>query len=125
MSPQPLNPEKKDFPGRRWLSVTLRSLHLAGVVLVGASLLGAAVARQGPAVVMLLTGIALYGLELWANPKHKGELAGVFIPVKLVGVGGMVVIPEAAGPLFWGLLIASSVVSHAPGKFRHLRVFGA
>ena len=30
---------------------------------------------------------------------------------------------HAAALLFWGLLIASSAVSHAPGNFRHIRIF--
>ena len=30
---------RRDFPGRRWLLVALRSLHLVGVVLVGSALL--------------------------------------------------------------------------------------
>jgi hypothetical protein len=35
----------------------------------------------------------------------------------------MLLAPGAAALLFWGLLIASSAVSHAPGNFRHIRVF--
>lgn len=117
--------QRRDFPGRRWLLVVLRSLHLAGVVMLGAALLGSgAIDRMVAALLMLLTGLALYLIELWSNPAHFGELAGVFIPVKLLLVLAVALVPEQAAPLFWGLLIASSVVSHAPGSFRHRRVWG-
>jgi hypothetical protein len=122
MPPSPKTQNKRDFPGRRWLSIALRSLHLVGVVLVGAALLGGG-ERTAAGLLMLLTGVGLYAIELWCNPKHLGELAGVFIPVKLLLVVAMLLAPGAAALLFWGLLIASSAVSHAPGNFRHIRIF--
>lgn len=113
---------RRDFPGRRWLIVGVRSLHLVGVVLVGAALLGGTQPAPAAGWLMLLTGLLLYGVELWSNPKHLGELAGLFIPAKLALVALMLWRTELAGLLFWTLLIASSVVSHAPGAFRHWRL---
>ena len=110
---------RRDFPGRRWISVTLRSLHLVGVVLVGAALFGGGAYRSPAAALMLLTGVGMYGIELWSNPKHLREVAGLFIPLKLVGVAAMLFAPERAAMLFWLLLVASSIVSHAPASFRH------
>lgn len=115
---------RRDFRGRRWLTIALRSAHLAGVVLVGAALLGAGIGHQAGGLLMLATGLALYAVDLWSNPAHWGELAGVFIIVKLVLVAAMVLFPPAAAGLFWLLLIASAVVSHAPGDVRHVRVWG-
>lgn len=116
--------QRRDFAGRRWLTIALRSVHLAGVVLVGAAVLGAGVDRHAAGMVMLFTGLALYALEVWSNPAHFGELAGVFIPLKLLLVLVMVLYPENTAAIFWVLLIASSVVSHAPGNFRHVRIWG-
>lgn len=102
--------------------ITLRSLHLVGVVLVGCALLAGQQEQRGAAaVLMLLTGLGMYGMEVWSKPRHAIELAGLFIPVKLCGVAAMVVLPHTAAVLFWVLLIASSIVSHAPGYFRHIR----
>ncbi len=113
---------RRDFPGRRWLLVALRSLHLVGVVLVGSALLtGHDEHRPGAAALMLATGLGLYGIEVWSKPRHAIELAGLFIPLKLLGVAAMVVLPQFAAGIFWLLLIASSVVSHAPAHFRHQR----
>lgn len=113
---------RRDFPGRRWLLVALRSLHLVGVVLVGSALLsGHDEYRSGAAALMLVTGLGLYGIEVWSKPRHAIELAGLFIPLKLLGVAAMIVLPQFAAGIFWLLLIASSVVSHAPAHFRHQR----
>lgn len=115
---------RRDFPGRRWLTIALRSVHLVGVVLIGVALFGGGSDRQAAALLMLATGMALYALDLWSNPAHFGELAGVFILVKLLIVLAMVLYPASAAVLFWLLLLASSVVSHAPGDFRHVRIWG-
>jgi len=114
---------RRDFPGRRWVIIALRSVHLAGVAMVGAALLGGGIDRTAAAMLMLVTGVGLYALDLWADPAHLGELAGIFIVVKLLVVLAMVLHPELAAPLFWGLLLTSSVVSHAPGRFRHIRIW--
>lgn len=120
------SPNRRDFRGRRWAMVTLRSLHLVGVVLVGSALLtGQDEYRRAAALLMLATGLGMYGLEVWSKPRHAVELAGLFIPLKLVGVAAMIVLPQSSAGLFWLLLIASSVVSHAPAGFRHIRPFSA
>jgi hypothetical protein len=33
----------------------------------------------------------------------------------------MIVLPQLAAAIFWLLRVASSIVSHAPAAFRHLR----
>jgi hypothetical protein len=121
MLPPPKSKNKRDFPGRRWLSISLRSLHLVGVVLLGVALLAGG-DRQTAGSLVLATGLAIYGMDLWCNPKHFGELAGIFILLKLLLVGTMLAFPAAAVPLFWVLVVASSLVSHAPGHFRHIRI---
>jgi hypothetical protein len=122
MPPPPKNQNKRDFPGRRGLSITFRSLHLVGVVLLGIALLGSG-DQKTAGLIVLATGLAIYSMDLWCNPKHFGELAGVFILLKLLLVGFMLVFPTAAIPLFWALVITSSLVSHATGPFRHIRIF--
>lgn len=114
---------RRDFPGRRWLSIGLRSLHLVGVVLLGAAMLGSG-DREMAGTVVLASGLLLFALDLWSQPDHLGELAGLFVVVKLLLVAGLLAFPGAAAALFWGLVVASSLVSHAPGHFRHIRVFG-
>lgn len=115
---------KRDFVGRRWLSIALRSLHLVGVVLAAATIIGNGPYEPIAGVLMLASGLGLFGMELWRKPGHLGELAGAFVVLKLLLVLAMVLMPNFAVALFWLLLISSSVISHAPYSFRHIRPFG-
>jgi hypothetical protein len=123
-SNHPLESSRRDSRGLRWLSIALRSLHLVGVVLAGAALFGGSPFQVTAFALMLITGFCLFGIELWSNRLHWRELAGVFIPLKLLLVAAMILMPNYAAVLFWLLLIASSVISHAPRAFRHRRPFG-
>lgn len=114
---------RRDFPGRRWLSIALRSLHLVGVVLLGAALAGAG-DREMAGTVVLASGLLLFALDLWSQPDHLGEFAGLFVVGKLLAIAGLLLFPGAAVALFWGLVVVSALVSHAPGSFRHVRPFG-
>jgi Zn-dependent protease with chaperone function len=114
----------RDFAGRRWLGIVLRSLHLVGVVLTGGGFLGAQTFVAAGAVLMLLTGFAMYGIDLWLRPGLWREVAGAFVVVKLGVLLAMLLVPNIAELLFWVVLVASSVVSHAPRVFRHRRIIG-
>lgn len=105
---------------RRWLGIGLRSAHIAGVVLLGAGLLGAPVGATG-VWATLVSGAALLASELADRRVALAELAGVVVLLKLVLVAAMVAWPGAALPLFWALLVLSAVVSHAPKGLRHWR----
>ncbi len=115
---------KRDFRGRRWVNITLRSLHLTGVVQVGVAIFSNGTLSVAGMALMLSTGLGLYGLELWHHFEFWRELAGVFSPVKLILLLVMLLVPDYSAPLFWVLLLASSVVSHAPWEFRHKRIIG-
>lgn len=113
---------ERDFPGRRWISIVLRTLHLTGVVLAAAGVVGHAAPSVAGVLLMLVTGVALHALDLWHHPGLWREVAGIFVIFKLVVVLAMLMAPGAALPLFWLLVVSSSVVSHAPYAFRHNRL---
>jgi hypothetical protein len=113
---------ERDFPGRRWFSIALRTLHLTGVVLTGAGLFGNDSQSAAGVALMLVTGVALYALDLWHHPDLWREVAGLFVALKLAVLIAMLLVPAAAMTLFWVLLVSSSVVSHASYAFRHTRV---
>jgi hypothetical protein len=91
-------------------------------VLAGVGIFGNGTHMATGVVLMLLTGLALYGIDLWRHPDLWRELAGVFLLLKLIVLCAMLLVPDVAGLLFWLVLIASSVVSHAPRVFRHKRM---
>lgn len=112
----------RDFPGKRWLNVALRGLHLAGVILLGAALLGAGDTATA-AGLTFASGAAMFAIDTWAHPAQLRETAGFGVLVKLLLVGAMLVQPAHARPLFWTVLALSTLLSHAPGAFRHRRLF--
>lgn len=103
----------------RWLSVVLRGLHLAAVVLLGAVLLGAPLAADGAAHSVALTGFAMLALDLWKKPGHLREVAGFAVVLKLALVVWMAFDVAARLFLFWFIVAASAVFAHAPASFRH------
>ena len=119
-----LMPGKPNFAGRRWLSITLRSLHLVGIVLAAIAIFGSSPCQLAAFASVFVTGLGLFGIELWSNRQHWKELAGAFILLKLLLVLAMILMPSYAAGLFWFLLISSSLISHAPKSIRHKRVFG-
>jgi hypothetical protein len=112
----------RDFPGRRWLNLSLRAAHLAGIVLLGAALLGGGEIATG-AGLTLLSGLGMFVGDAWANPAHVREVAGFGVLVKLALVAVMALSPPVALPVFWGILVISTLLSHAPGALRHKRLF--
>lgn len=112
----------RDFPGKRWLNVALRSVHLLGVVLFGAALLGAGSIPLG-AGVTLVSGLAMFAIDTWANPAHLREVSGFGLLVKLALIGLAAAVPDLALTVFWTLVVLTSVLAHAPGSFRHRRLF--
>jgi len=114
--------DKRSLPGRRWLSIVLRALHLAGVVLCAVGILGAGAPSATAVALLLATGFVLYALDLWQHPRLWREVAGLFVLCKLALVAAMALVPGVAVPLFWLLLLSSAVISHAPHSFRHRRI---
>jgi len=114
----------RDLAWRRWLSIALRTLHIVGVVLAAIALLGNGDRAVAGVMLMLLSGFALFAIDLWQRPGLWREVAGAFIFVKLLALAAMLVAPGIEVFLFWLLLVTSSVVSHAPHDFRHRRILG-
>jgi hypothetical protein len=112
----------RNFPGRRAFNLTLRTAHLAGMVLLGAALLGGSSPQAG-VWLTLASGAGMFAGDLWANPAHVREAAGCGVLLKLLMVAIMAIRPEWALTLFWSILAFSALLSHAPGTLRHRRLF--
>ena len=72
----------RDFPGKRWFNLSLRTLHIAGIVLLGGALLGGADTTAG-AWLTLVSGLGMFASDTWANPAQLREVAGFGILAKL------------------------------------------
>ena len=116
----------RDLPGRRWLTVVLRTAHLVAVIWLGACLMAEpmAAALRIAHTAVTLTGVAMFAVDLWCHPGHLRERAGAAMIVKLALIAAMAIAPAHALALFWVVVVWSAVVSHAPASFRHARIFG-
>lgn len=118
---------RRDFPGRRWLSVVLRGMHLIAIILLGADLLGtphAPVDHTGAALAVLATGTVMFALDVWSSPQHLLEVSGASVLIKLVLVAALALVPEWSETLFWTIVAWSVTFSHAPASFRHVMLRG-
>lgn len=109
----------RDFPGRRWLGVALRAAHLAGVVGVGAGLVGGGAVDSHFPLLLVLSGLAMAALDAWSNPHWMREPAGLSLLVKFALLGWFLADEARRPALFWTVLIFSVVFAHAPASFRH------
>lgn len=113
----------RDFPGRRWLTVILRGMHLLAVIGFGAILLGAprVPMQEHAGAAVLISGALLWLLDLWHRPAHLVEGAGLSMLLKLALLAGMLAAPELRELLFWIVVAWSAIFSHAPSGFRNRR----
>jgi len=117
----------RDFPGRRWLIVVLRAIHLVGLVGTGAILLGGQPFGVAQPFVLTLfcSGLAMLLADLCAAPRYLGEISGAATLLKLLLLAWFMLDPAHRLPLFWGILVFSALIAHAPARLRHRRLFGA
>lgn len=103
---------------RRWALNLLRAAHVVGLIGSGSLLFGGNPAPMFP-FLLLASGLAMAGLDLWSNPAYLRQVAGSWIAIKLVLVGWLVLEPARANWLFWLVLVLSVLAAHAPAGFRH------
>ena len=117
--------QKRDFPGRGAVITLLRALHLAGVVGLGAAVLGMRPAAESLGYVALLmgAGIAIAGLERWSYPAYFVQLNGLTVLLKVLLLAGAGMLASSNEILFWFVLVGSVLVAHAPRGIRHRRLF--
>jgi len=114
--------EQRFFPGQRWVSVSLRSLHLVGVAGMGAGILGPG-APTGTGLTYLIltlaTGVALTLVYAWSDGRWLVQLCGQSVLVKLLLIALIPLWPAAAPALFIATILVSGLISHAPARVRH------
>lgn len=125
---QALSPGRRDFAGRGLLINLLRALHLIGVVGIGAAVLGASVgmATTWYATLLIASGLGIAALDRWSDSTYFRQLNGQLVLLKLAS---LVVVAWLAGfgtifeAWFWLVLVASAMMTHAPGWLRHRKLF--
>lgn len=116
------NSAKVGHPARRWLLSLLRAAHVAGLIGSGSVLFGG---TPAPAFAALLvgSGLAMAGLDLWSNPAYIRQVVGSWMAIKLALVAWLALDAARAPSLFWLVLVLSVLAAHAPSRFRHFELW--
>ncbi len=109
---------------RRWALNLLRAAHVAGLIGTGSALFGGTPPPVFP-LLLLGSGLAMAGLDLWRNPAYLRQMAGAWIVIKLALVAWLAFDVSQAGWLFWLILVLSVLAAHAPAGFRHKELWRA
>ena len=118
--------QERQFPGLRWIRITLRTAHIVSfTAVVGGHIFGAAAADVLPwLIATIATGAGIMALYLFQSFRWLCELRGAAILFKLLL---LCVIPfwwEARVPILVAIVVISSYVSHMPGRYRYRVIRG-
>jgi hypothetical protein len=116
----------RQFAGKRWCKIGLRTLHLFGIAGIGGAYLYQAQAADWQPFLWLTlaTGITMVLIELWSHGIWILQVRGLAIAFKLVLLGVGLLLPAAADPwLLFVVITISGIISHAPSRQRYYSPF--
>ena len=113
--------QKRDFTAKRYLSISLRTLHLIGIAgFSGFFLYDLPEALWRPyAILALTTGTLMLLVELYVDAIWLIQLRGLAILTKIVLLVLAMSFPQLTTMLFCLIVVISGYFSHAPGKVRY------
>jgi len=113
---------QEHFNAKRWLSVFLRSMHIAATAIVlGGVFLGAGHGEIYIAIwAALLSGFLMLFIDILKNPRVLIQGSGLFALLKLAFLAtGFFFLPGHRFYWYLGATVIASVGSHMPGAMRH------
>ncbi|MGB0468221.1 MAG: hypothetical protein ACPGF7_11930 [Pontibacterium sp.] len=116
----PLN--KRNFPGKRWLGISLRTLHLIGIGgLAGAYLYQLPESLwHNYLILAVVTGCLMACIEIYVDAIWLLQLRGQAIFIKLLLLSTVFWLFDKPQPeIYFIVMIISGIVAHAPGKVRY------
>lgn len=114
--------EKRDLPGRRWLSIGLRTLHLIGIAgLAGAYLFHLPHSEwSGYLWLAVISGSLMAVIAVYVDGIWLLQLRGHAIFLKLFLLSSVFwLFDEPQSGVYLLVILISGIVSHAPGKVRY------
>lgn len=119
-------PEKnRSFPGKRWLNVIFRSIHICGVVAYsGGVFFDAPFSQLGlPYAITAISGLAIIALDVYGNGVWLIQNRGWMIILKLLALGVLHRFETYEKIGLMVVIIISSIVSHGTANFRYYSVY--
>jgi len=117
--------KNRNFPGKRWCRITLRSLHLCGICgVVGGAFFDVPEARLNNfLMVTVFSGIWLILTDLYTNGIWLIQNRGWTILLKILIFTQLALFAPYERWVLLGIVILSGVVSHAPSNFRYYSIY--
>lgn len=119
-------PRSRQFPGKRWAKIVLRTLHLFGVAGIGGAYLYHAQPQDWLPFLWLtlLTGTTMVLIELWSHCIWLLQIRGMAIVIKLVLLSVAAMLPPSFDPgVIFVVILISGIISHAPSRQRYYSPF--
>ncbi len=115
----------RQFPGQRWINISLRTLHLIGLSGTGAGFLSNNPQINWKAFLLLtiISGTSMMLISIWSNGIWLLQLRGQTILLKLALLSLILLQPKYHAELFILVIILSGLISHAPGNTRYYSIF--
>jgi hypothetical protein len=117
--------KEREFKGDRWVSISLRTLHLIGIVGVGSGLLFDAPKETWCPYWMLCvgSGVAMICLYIWYSAIWVIQLRGIVIFFKIALVLCLPLLEGYEPHILVIVIVLSGLISHAPGAARYYSIF--
>ena len=106
---------------KRWLKISLRTVHLLAVAGVGGGILFGLEKQLWIDYwwLALVSGALMMLMDIVANPVWIIQVRGLVILIKLILLAMLGIYPAWDRFLLIVIIIISAVISHAPGKVRY------
>ncbi|MEH6471066.1 MAG: hypothetical protein V7752_07440 [Halopseudomonas sp.] len=116
----------RQFAGKRWCKIALRTLHLFGIAGIGGAYLYQAPEQDWMPFLWLTlsTGGLMVLVELWSHCIWILQVRGLAILCKLTLLGIAAGLPTDYDPwLLFVVIMISGIISHAPSRQRYYSPF--
>jgi uncharacterized membrane protein len=107
-----------NFSGKRWLKISLRTIHLIGFAGVFASIL-TATEQDVYWAITIVTGLGLLSLEALSNFVWFVQIRALVMYIKLTLLACVFFFDEYAWHCLVAIIIISGMISHAPSSVRY------
>lgn len=107
-----------NFKGKRWLKISLRSIHLVGIAGVFAiTLTGESLTVYW--AIAILSGLGLLALEALTNLIWFIQVRALAMYIKLSLLAALLFYPHYAWHILVVIILLSGLISHAPSAVRY------
>ncbi len=107
-----------NFKGKRWLKISLRSIHLVGIAGVFATTL----TEENLSIywaIAILSGLGLLALEALTNLIWLIQVRALVMYIKFSLLAALFFYPHYAWHILVVIILLSGIISHAPSSVRY------